>query len=159
MFPNVSYVVHSILFYFEVEGIHQRNLGQSFFICIMSTYPYPWHYCRTPPNLDLYLSIQKKKLKNVNPKFQAKVGYQTCINHLQDYKIYVIVIKMFIPEFLSNLPQPPRDNPWPKDLINRNFITQFHRQCDYLLGFQASKKINNSVPEKKMAEKRYQCKV
>jgi hypothetical protein len=27
---------------------------------------------------------------------------------LQDYKVYVIVIKMFILEFLDNLPQPPR---------------------------------------------------
>ncbi len=33
---------------------------------------------------------------------------------------------MFISEFFSSLPQPPSDNPWPTDLTNKNFKTQFH---------------------------------
>jgi hypothetical protein len=52
----------------------------------------------------------KKKLKSVAVKFQAEVGYWAPTNYLQDYKIYGIVIKMFIPESVSNLPQPPKDN-------------------------------------------------
>jgi len=56
---------------------------------------------------------------------------------------------MFIPKFLSSLPQPPIDNPWPKDLTNNYFKTQFHGQCDYLLGFQTSRKISDLVLEKK----------
>jgi hypothetical protein len=64
-----------IQFYFEVEDIHQRNLGQSFFIYIMSKYPYPQNFCKTPLDLDLYLFIQKKELKNVDEEFQTKVGY------------------------------------------------------------------------------------
>jgi hypothetical protein len=31
MFPNISYIGHSILFYFEVKGIYQKNLEQFFF--------------------------------------------------------------------------------------------------------------------------------
>ncbi len=71
------------------------------------------------------------------------------INHLQDYKICVIVIKMFISKFLNNLPQPLGNNPWPKDPTNKNFKTQFHQQCDYLLGFQVFSKIKDLVLEKK----------
>ncbi len=55
---------------------------------------------------------------------------------------------MFILKFLSNLPQPPKDNPWPTNSTNKNFITQFHCHCNYLVGFQASRKINDSILEK-----------
>jgi hypothetical protein len=75
--------------------------------------------------LDLYPYVQKNKLKNIDIEFQAEVGYWAFINHLQDYKIYVIVIKMLILEFLNSLPQPPRDNPWLEDSINNNFKTYF----------------------------------
>jgi hypothetical protein len=34
------------LVYFEVEGFHQKNLGQNLFKCIMSWYRYPLHYCK-----------------------------------------------------------------------------------------------------------------
>jgi hypothetical protein len=54
------------------------------------------------------LIYRKKTLKNVNAEFQAKVGYYVIINHLQGYKIYGTMIKMFIPESLNSLPQPPR---------------------------------------------------
>jgi len=33
------------------------------------------------------------------------------------------MIKMFIKEFLNNLPQPLGDNPWSEDPTNKNFIT------------------------------------
>jgi hypothetical protein len=58
------------------------------------------------------------------------------------------MIKMLIMKFLSNLPQPPRNNPWLRNPTNKNFRTQFHQQCDCLLGFQVAKKINNSILEK-----------
>ncbi len=48
----------------------------------MLRYPYPWHCCRTPPNLDLYLCITKVEVKNVDAKFQAEVGYWASTNHL-----------------------------------------------------------------------------
>ncbi len=41
------------------------------------------------------------------------------------------MIKMLILKFLSNLPQPLRDNPWLGNPTNINFKTQFHQQCDY----------------------------
>jgi len=47
------------------------------------------------------------------------------------------------------LPLPLGDDPWSIDLINRNFKTQFHQQCDYLLGFQEPKKIGDSILKKK----------
>jgi len=56
---------------------------------------------------------------------------------------------MFISEFLSTLLKPLKDNPWPQDLTKKNFRIWFHQQCDYLLGFQASKKINDLVLEKR----------
>ncbi len=49
------------------------------------------------------LHVEKKKLKNVDVEFQTKVGYWASTNHLQDYKIYGTIIKMFKSEFLSNL--------------------------------------------------------
>jgi hypothetical protein len=66
---------------------------------------------------------KKKKLKNVDVELQVEVGYWAFIDHLQDYKIYGTLIKMFKPEFLNSLWQPPRDNPWPIDSTNRNFRT------------------------------------
>ncbi len=77
--------------------------------------------------MDLDLFIEQKKVKSVDAEYEAKVGYWVSFNHLQDYKIYGTMIKMFILEFLSNLQQPPRDNPRPIDLTYQNFKTQFHR--------------------------------
>jgi hypothetical protein len=99
----------------------------------MLGYPYPCYSYRTPLDLDLYPSIKKRQLKSVDGEFQAKVGYWVSINHLQDYKIYGIMIKMFIPQFLSSLPQPTWNNPWLTHPANINFKTRFHWQCDYLL--------------------------
>jgi hypothetical protein len=56
---------------------------------------------------------------------------------------------MFIPEFLNSLPQTPRNNPRPIDPTNKNFKTRIHYQYDYLLGFQMSKKVNDSPLEKR----------
>ncbi len=55
------------------------------------------------------------------------------------------MIKMFSSKFISNLPQPHGNNPWIEVPKNKNFKTRFHRQCDYLLGSQASRKRNNLV--------------
>jgi hypothetical protein len=41
----------------------------------MSRYPYPQHFCLTSPNLNLYMSIDLKKLKSVNAKYQTKIGF------------------------------------------------------------------------------------
>jgi hypothetical protein len=51
------------------------------------------------------------------------IGHLLTTNHLQDYKIYGTMIKMFIQEFLSSLPQPLGDNPWPTNLTNTNLKT------------------------------------
>ncbi len=42
-------------------------------------------------------------------------------NYFQDYKIYAKIIKMFSKEFLNNLPQPWKDNTWPKHPTNQNY--------------------------------------
>jgi hypothetical protein len=85
--------------------------------------------------------VCKKKLKNVDVEFQVGVRYWASTNHLQNYKMYGTMIKMFIPMFLSTLPQPLKGNPWLVDSTHQNFKTRiFHRQCDYMLGFQLSKK-------------------
>jgi hypothetical protein len=105
-----------------------------------------------PLDLDLCPFVTKVELKNVNVNFHAKVGYWASTSHLQDYKIYGAMIKMFMLKFFINLPQPFGNNPWPTHPTNRNFKTRFHQQCDYLLGFQAPKKINNSILEKKWSK-------
>jgi hypothetical protein len=79
--------------------------------------------CQTPSNLDLYPPIDKSELKKVDAEFQAEVGYWASTNHLQDYKIYGTLIKMFKPEFLNNLLQPPIDNPWLANMTNIIFKT------------------------------------
>jgi hypothetical protein len=46
------------------------------------------------------------------------------------------------------LPQPLKANPWLVDLTHQNFKTRlFHHKCDYMLGFQSSKK-KTSILEK-----------
>jgi hypothetical protein len=114
-------------------------------IYTMSQYLYPKHFCRTLKDLDNYLSIDKRELKNIDAKFQEKIGYWAFYNHLQDYKIYGTMIKMFCLEFLNNLWQHPKENPWPIHSINENYKTWFYRQCDYLLRFQAKRKISESL--------------
>jgi hypothetical protein len=53
--------------------------------------------------LEYYPSVEKKELKSIDEEFKAEVGYWASFNHLQDYKIYKTMIKMFCPKFLSNL--------------------------------------------------------
>ncbi len=59
------------------------------------------------------------------------------------------MIKMFMLKFLNSLPQPLGNNPWLAHLTNQNFKTRFHRQCNYLLRYQAPKKRSNSILKKK----------
>jgi hypothetical protein len=62
--------------------------------------------------------------------------------------MYGTMIRMFIPMFLSSLPQPFKGNPWLVNSTHQNFRTQiFHHQCDYMLKFQSSKK-NTSILER-----------
>ncbi len=41
---------------------------------------------RTPLDLDLYLFINKRELKNVDAKYEEEVGYWASSNHVQNYK-------------------------------------------------------------------------
>ncbi len=52
---------------------------------------------------------------------------------------------MFFLLFLNNLWQLPRHNPWPTHLTNKNYRIRFHKQHDYLFGFQAERRINKSL--------------
>jgi hypothetical protein len=51
-----------ILFSFilKLKGTVKETYDKVFFICIMSQYPYPWHFYQTPSYLDLYSFIEKK---------------------------------------------------------------------------------------------------
>jgi len=68
---------------------------------------------------------------------ELKAKVVTFSNHLHDYKIYGTMIKMFCLKFLNSLWQPPRNNALPTHF----YRTWFHRQCDYLFGFQDERKI------------------
>jgi hypothetical protein len=52
---------------------------------------------------------------------------------------------MFCLEFLNNLQQLPKNNPWPTHLTNQNYETHFHKHCDFLLKFQVNKIINKLI--------------
>ncbi len=121
-----NYVCYLVLnFFYSFVRMFKKNLR---------------HSCQTPTNLDLYPPMEKNQLKRVNAKFQVEVGYWASRNGLQDYKMYGIIIKIFTPKFLNNLPQPIRNNPWRMHPINQNYKMRFQKQCDYLLGFQSERK-------------------
>jgi len=61
------------------------------------------------------MSIDRKKLKSVHVKHQAEVGYWSSFKHLQDYKIYGIVIKTceqlvttFYKQSMASTPNEPK---------------------------------------------------
>ncbi len=124
--------------------VKENKFQVKIFISRMSRYPYTRHFCWTLKDLDDYPSIDRRKLKRIDVEFHAKVRYWASYNHLQDYKIYGTMIRMFCPYYLNSL-QHPRDNPWPTHLINQNYRMRFHRQCDYLFKFQAERRINKSL--------------
>jgi hypothetical protein len=62
--------------------------------------------CQTPQDLNLYFVVEKKKKKSIDVEIQ--VGYWVVKNHLQDYKIYAMVICMFHEDFLNSLLQLPK---------------------------------------------------
>jgi hypothetical protein len=59
-------------------------------------------------------------MKTIYAEYQVQVGYWTTRNHLQEYKIYAMVICMcmFDEDFMNNLLQPLGDNPWLAHLTN-----------------------------------------
>jgi hypothetical protein len=73
----------------------------------------------------------EERAKKCKCKVPGRGWIWASINHLQDYKIYGTMIKMFKSKFMSNLQQPPRNNPWPTNPANRNFKTQFHRRLTF----------------------------
>lgn len=64
---------------------------------------------RTPPNLDLYLIVNQRQMKAIDIEYNVRVGYWASRNNMQEYKVYIIVIWMFDPDFMNNLKQAPRD--------------------------------------------------
>ncbi len=77
--------------------------------------------CQALQDLDLYLIVEKKEMKPIDAKYQVQVGYWAIRNHLQDYKIYVMVICMFDEGFLNKLLQFLRNSPWPTHPTNQNY--------------------------------------
>jgi hypothetical protein len=57
------------------------------------------------------MSVDKRKLKSANAKYQAEVGYWSSFNHLQDYKIYGIVIKTCEQLVTTSYKQPMASTP------------------------------------------------
>jgi hypothetical protein len=55
-------------------------------------------------------------MKSIDAKYNVKMGYLALKNNVQEYKVYAIVIWMFNLDFVNNLQQALRDNPWPIEL-------------------------------------------
>jgi hypothetical protein len=54
---------------------YEYPISISKFLNSLWPYLYPQHSCRTPVDLDLYLPMNKRELKNVDAKYETKVGY------------------------------------------------------------------------------------
>jgi hypothetical protein len=66
-FGVVDHFKHPTKFFFcELEKINQSNTIYNLFSCSKSPYPHPWHSCQTPPVLDLYPSMDRRKWMSVN---------------------------------------------------------------------------------------------
>jgi hypothetical protein len=102
MFPKVRYFVHSCEFYFEVEGFNKYPKIKLFHLHHVTIFVSMTLLSNTI-RVGFIPICQKKELKNVDLEFQIEVGHWASISHLQDYKIYGTMIKIFIPNFLSNL--------------------------------------------------------
>jgi hypothetical protein len=50
-------------------------------------------------------------MKAINANYSVRVGYWASRNNVQEYKVYVVVIRMFNLDFVNTLRQVPRDNP------------------------------------------------
>jgi hypothetical protein len=59
--------------------------------------------------LDDYPLVDRRELKSIDAEFQEKVGYWASYNHLQDYKIYGTLIKIFKAEFEHKQTKPPKN--------------------------------------------------
>ncbi len=73
-------------------------------------------------------------MKSIDAKYNVKMGYLASKNNVQEYKVYAIVIWMFNLDFVNNLQQALRDNPWPIELKIWNNMTRLLRQEKYLSG-------------------------
>jgi hypothetical protein len=73
-------------------------------------------------------------MKMIDVDYSVRVGYCASRNNMQEYKMYVIVIEMFSPNFVNNLWQAPWDNPWLAKPTNYNCKTRLLHQAKYLLG-------------------------
>ncbi len=73
-------------------------------------------------------------MKVIDANYNVRVGYWASRNNVQKYKVYVIVIQMFDLDFVNNLQQFPRNNPWLAKLTNCNYKTCLLHQEKNLLG-------------------------
>jgi hypothetical protein len=55
--------------------------------------------------LDMFPTMEREKINTIDVEMQAFIEWWGFSNCLQDYKIYRIVMKMFITKFLSNRPR------------------------------------------------------
>jgi hypothetical protein len=89
---------------------------------------------RTLKYLHLYPIVDQKHMKMIDAKYSLIMGYWASRNNMQEYKVYAIVIRMFELDFVNNLLQASKDNLWPIEPTNRNYMTYLLHQAKYLIG-------------------------
>jgi hypothetical protein len=72
---------------------------------------------RTPKDLHLYPIVDQRLLKMIDAKYSLRMGYWASRNNVQKYKVYAIGIRIFYLNFVNNLRQASRNNPWPIEPI------------------------------------------
>ncbi len=73
----------------------------------------------TPRDLDMYPTMDQRQMKVIDAYYNVRVGYGALRNNVQEYEVYVIMIRMFDSNYVNNLRQAPGDNPWLIEPINR----------------------------------------
>jgi hypothetical protein len=62
-------------------------------------------------------------MKLIDADYNFRMGYWASINNVQEYQVYVTMIQMFNLDFVNNLRQVPKDNPWPTKPTNHKYRT------------------------------------
>jgi hypothetical protein len=62
-------------------------------------------------------------MKAIDAYYNVRVRYWASRNNVQECKVYVTMIWMFNLDFVNNLQQAPKDNPWLAKPTNHNYKT------------------------------------
>jgi hypothetical protein len=75
----------------------------------------------------MYLVVDHKQMKVIVIDNNVRMGYWASRNNVQEYKVYVTMIRMFNLNFMNDLQQVLGNNSWLAELTNHNYNTHLLR--------------------------------